>query len=974
MDGSIYILIVILFAGFVLLMPFVLIAILLSHRRRLDELEAAYEQLSERLKKAPSAKVATEAPPAEPSRPAPEPVREPPPPAPEPVREPTPAPEPVREPPPAPVPVMAAEAKERKWWLEEERESGPDRIGAVRDFLRGLGLWPPESTAGINRETTLMQWWLPRIGGLLALLSALFFGVYINQSTSPLFKCIELAMVSLAIAGVGRFMERRYRTFGGVVLVTGLIMLYLTSVAAYVLPATRVIESPVAGSLVQAVVLAAICVVGLLRRSAGIVILAFCFGYFLGIFMAWEGLREGSLIAAILLLVAGASMGRLAILRDLSWVWVPGTFAVALAFPVMGAFRVVEIPHAISVQVYINLSLAAVAGLYLAGQLCRNAKPGRILLSVATSLAILSTLLYFRSFETDTLEWASLVLGLNMLVFSLAAWGLRGCGFAAQLLFIKASFLVAVWAVLYFAGDLRWMVLALQTLVVSLAARRAREVAMETAVWVIALASFVYYSAALASVPGIYSFTWWMMVLYPAVILLAFTSMLPVYDTKEFSTQDYSRKWLYWLVPVLAIGLWYRLFAVTGQRDFSLAVPFIAVAYATGGLSFVPFLSRWMLLLAAGLCFTLASVLFCAAPFSFLLLAFIVAAGAAALYVTLRQDGLGAEFAENGLYLLIRVPVILWLLQLLADWPGQGVLMILLSILILLSGKIPRLRHSAAWSFLPLLVFIASEAGWVSTGPWMPVALGLGLVWLALPQVWPGLVSGLGWSGHKQLWAFIWAILLWVYAMAFGNPDAEWIAGQVLFAVVALLLFAGAWHWPVFGYVTGALLFAVTVVLRHMLSALGEPGAHVPWNAELLVSAGFLYAFSLVAFFLRPAGFGLVAERERGNLANIWSGTSALLLFTTSVVTFHYDSLGLLNWYTPILAITAFVMILLGLFRVDAAYRRLGMLALAVPLTRLFIVDVKDALHRIIAFAAAAVLLTLLGYLYHRLSARLNKG
>ena len=69
---------------------------------------------------------------------------------------------------------------------------------------------------------------------------------------------------------------------------------------------------------------------------------------------------------------------------------------------------------------------------------------------------------------------------------------------------------------------------------------------------------------------------------------------------------------------------------------------------------------------------------------------------------------------------------------------------------------------------------------------------------------------------------------------------------------------------------------------------------------------------------------------------------------------------------------TAFAMILLGLFRMDAVYRRLGMLALAVPLVRLFLVDVKEPLHRIIAFAAAAILLTVLGYLYHRLAARLR--
>ena len=79
-----------------------------------------------------------------------------------------------------------------------------------------------------------------------------------------------------------------------------------------------------------------------------------------------------------------------------------------------------------------------------------------------------------------------------------------------------------------------------------------------------------------------------------------------------------------------------------------------------------------------------------------------------------------------------------------------------------------------------------------------------------------------------------------------------------------------------------------------------------------------------------------------------------------------------MNWYTPILAITAFVMILLGLFLRDSVFRRLGLVALLFPLVRLFLVDVQDVLYRVIAFTAAAILLTLLGYMYHRLSSRLS--
>jgi len=288
----------------------------------------------------------------------------------------------------------------------------------IRIFLQGFGMWPLASGEGMDRETVLMQWWLPRIGGILALLAALFFGVYINQDTSPLFKCLELAAVSIGISGLGWFMERKYKTFGGVLFVTGLLMLYLTSVAAYVLPATQVIGNPLIGSIVQGIILVGICLFGLLRRSTGLVLLAFYFGYFLGLFMVYEGLREGALIEAGLLFIAGIVLARRELFRELTWVVVSGSYLVVLAFPILALIDTVDLPGSASVQVFINAVFVGIIVAYFLG-LLREGKYSRILLSIGSSLAILSTFWFYRSFYPDDFEWASLVLGIVMLAVRL---------------------------------------------------------------------------------------------------------------------------------------------------------------------------------------------------------------------------------------------------------------------------------------------------------------------------------------------------------------------------------------------------------------------------------------------------------------------------------------------------------------------------------------------------------------------------
>ncbi|MEX0325339.1 MAG: hypothetical protein AB3N33_04545 [Puniceicoccaceae bacterium] len=953
----------ILVLAHILLTPLILVFVAVKQRRRINDLEIALDDLTKRIKRglqpvAPSA----EPPPVV----EPEPVVETPP-AP-PVPEPVETSGPVTE---APLPAQPAIVPgfESPPSPEPVSEPAPEPVTSrIVEFLSSIGMWPPAQEENVSRETLLMQWWLPRIGGVLALLSALFFAVYINQTTSPLFKCIELLVVSLAIAGGGRFLEKRYQRFGGVVMVTGLVMLYMTSVAAYVLPATRVIEDPLVGSLLQAVVLAMICGIGLLRRSEGLVLLAFAFGLFLSIFMAWEGLREGALIAAILLFAAGLLLAGKTNFRNTLWITTPGSFFVVIAFPALSFLKTVAMPGIFSTNVFINVVFAAVAGSYFLGMLGKTLH-ARILQSIASSLAIVSVFSFFRVFYPDSLEWAVLALGSNMLVFSLLAWGLRGCGFLAQLLFIKAVFLIGTWTLLHYAGDLRWMILALQTVVVAIAARKAGTRPMEAVTAVLAIASGVIYLELFSGMPDFGSFVWWMAALYPAVIVLALSYLLQGVQKGTFQLRDPSRNWFYLAVTLAANGLWLLLVGYTRSLPMEASWLFVAVAYGLGGLALVPLLSRWMLLATAAIAFVAACLQFMDEPFSIILLAAILVLSGAGIHFLSTLERRTAVWGQHGIYLLSIPCIALWAFQAMHDWPGQGAVAFLMAVGVLLLSVLPKLKHAGSWSFLPVAILLLTEKGSPDGLAYFYAALVAGLVWLAVPAVVAGTRSHLGWGRLAKLWTVAASFLFWLFFREFGSYYDNWLGGQLLMAGLAILLMTGVRFFPVVGFYTGSLLFGGTLIVKHFLAVMdiAQPGL---WNSHVLLSFGAIIAFLLVWYFLQATP----AEDLEKDLT-LRQGASLLtggLLFVNSVLTFHYNQLGLLDWYTPILAVTAFSIIIIGLLNVDRIYRIIGLLALLVPLGRLFIVDVQDVLHRIIAFAAAAVVLTVLGFLYHKLSERLR--
>ena len=72
------------------------------------------------------------------------------------------------------------------------------------------------------------------------------------------------------------------------------------------------------------------------------------------------------------------------------------------------------------------------------------------------------------------------------------------------------------------------------------------------------------------------------------------------------------------------------------------------------------------------------------------------------------------------------------------------------------------------------------------------------------------------------------------------------------------------------------------------------------------------------------------------------------------------------------MALFCLVLVGIGIGVKIKPYRMVAIVGFVLPLTRLFVHDIRDTLTRIIAFAVLAVFITFIGYLYHRFQSRIE--
>ena len=58
----------------------------------------------------------------------------------------------------------------------------PEPLSELPDRLREWKILPPKD---LSFEETVMQWWAPRLGGVLGVLAMIFFAVWSSQFSTP---------------------------------------------------------------------------------------------------------------------------------------------------------------------------------------------------------------------------------------------------------------------------------------------------------------------------------------------------------------------------------------------------------------------------------------------------------------------------------------------------------------------------------------------------------------------------------------------------------------------------------------------------------------------------------------------------------------------------------------------------------------------------------------------------------------------
>lgn len=330
--------------------------------------------------------------------------------------------------------------------------------------LRRLGLLPPETLRG---EGALGAWYAVRVGAILALVAVVFLGVWLNlRSTLPAwFRLAEVALLGAAFAAGGHRLARSREDLGRVLLALGLGILQFSAWAAHNLDRMQVIESPLAGGMLQVATASAIALLAMRLASARLAQLAAWFLLLTGLLAAKAA--DGAIPQA-LPLVALAALGGLSLMQrawtQVAWVATGGVTLLGILLPNGEP------------EIAAGAALASLALLWVPAQVLtrRGGWPGeRARASLTFAAVALPSLVLAASVEWTDGTPASLAALAAALLCGLAGWRERRLGGMAGELLLAASLVFAgaagAWAL---EPQLDWLPLALAAAAAHLLARR----------------------------------------------------------------------------------------------------------------------------------------------------------------------------------------------------------------------------------------------------------------------------------------------------------------------------------------------------------------------------------------------------------------------------------------------------------------------------------------------------------------------
>ncbi|MCX8238620.1 MAG: DUF2339 domain-containing protein [Akkermansiaceae bacterium] len=352
-----------------------------------------------------------------------------------------------------------------------------------RLLLGKVKLWPP---TGQNAEATIAAWWLVRIGLIIGIIGAVFFGVRIAEDTSPRLRLAALAGIAAGVILLGAWLEKRLADFGRLISAGGLGLAYFTAFAAYGVQATKTIDNPVIGFFVQAIAVGAVIAWSLWKRDEAIAAMAMLLGFVVCWFSHHHDL-DHFVITGLLFLATGASC--LFVLRR--WLW---PFCVATAGSWFGflILAVGEWPNPGQAPSFPVLLISLVflitvleAANFLVQQNAPDSEPTnaprwRRWLAIANTTFAVTTgwlavrLAFPERIETTQLDAFYLTFAALFGIFAgLRFWKHHPIAIT-ETFFLKAAGLLALFFVAWFDGPTRWLSLTVQVVIVLVAWRRSQ--------------------------------------------------------------------------------------------------------------------------------------------------------------------------------------------------------------------------------------------------------------------------------------------------------------------------------------------------------------------------------------------------------------------------------------------------------------------------------------------------------------------
>jgi|GEM_PF-2923392 len=878
----------------------------------------------------------------------------------------------------------------------------------LRGFLEKVELLPPRGEGSV--EVQLGLWWATRIGILLAVITGVFFAVYVSQNAAPWVRFLELMAGSLGFTGLGLWLQRRYEKFGEMIFAGGLALLYFTIYAGYAVPPVRVITNSLLAAIFLLITVLVIIACALWRRSMAMAAMAVLLGYVACIFSFVEGLNDFALNASLLLAVAAAGL-----FAGKRWVS-PLLISVPMSYLIYAIILLKQWqPNETSPSFWI--CLAYLAGYLLIFSLAdfqavlRKINPeyqARRFIQIAntTGAVGLGFIMTYNLYH-EKLSTFFFLLGAVLIVFALLYYLTRRPDVVMHNFFIKGSSLFTLGIMTEFDARTRWSALALQSIVLLFSAKRSRLKVVEAAMILIWLASFVFFVHHTSQLG--YFQTPHKIVSTGAgasLLYLLFSGIFfclqgrwlaPAFaitqsgTTETDSAASSHRKKLNVMYSLLlgSIGILISR-AYISSTYFPLGVACVALVTALIGITarhWIPIVAAFLPLIVSHLAFWFALqsevglVIFYANAIVVILLTLVAAA---ALYIRTQNANRKEVWGKTDFVLHF-----LWILTLHTAFfktlDFEWFLIVHVAASLLLAACVVKVPFYMLGNLTALPMALALAALSILSNSRDGVLEYQGQAWL----LWIAMFGALAFACAYARFNVLPGRCRYLGNKSTDQNHQEMLAKQIYgydwFHTLLALTIGGIAFWKTFDLQYFMLAMAVTALLIGFLTRWpGLKPAYLASILYILIAHGMFYHLTLnrdmaseTVFFWMSIGIAVITmvyavlyrhimpHMRYTHSRSIQWLHGALSLSLLFILIFYQQ--GSLKYYiSALMGLAAVSLLVVGFATKVKPYRILGLIGLALCIPRVFVVDVQSMLYRIVAFGGLSVVLLIVGFLYHK--------